>query len=90
MESIISGFKSAFLLILNFNPELLSIIFLSLKVSGMALLIATLLGLPLAAWLGLKRFPGRGLIINLVNTFTGSWPGSSLVSEGSWPRSGRS
>ena len=46
MESIISGFKSAFLLILNFNPELLGIILLSLKVSGLALIIATLLGVP--------------------------------------------
>ena len=74
MESIISGFKSAFLLILNFNPELLGIILLSLKVSGLALIIATLLGLPLAALLGLKRFPGRGLIINLLNTFMGLPP----------------
>lgn len=74
MESIISGFKSAFLLILNLNPELLGIILLSLKVSGLALIIATLLGLPLAALLGLKRFPGRGLMINLLNTFMGLPP----------------
>jgi tungstate transport system permease protein len=74
LESIISGFKSAFLLILNFNPELLGIIMLSLKVSGLALVLATLLGIPLAAWLGLKRFPGRGLIINLLNTFMGLPP----------------
>ena len=74
MESIIFGFKSAFLLILNFNPELLGIILLSLKVSGLALMIATLLGVPLAALLGLKRFPGRGLIINLLNTFMGLPP----------------
>ena len=86
MESIISGFKSAFLLILNFNPELLGIILLSLKVSGLALIIATLLGVPLAALLGLKRFPGRGLIINLLNTFTGSWPESSPGSVESWPK----
>jgi len=86
LESIISGFNSAFLLILNFNQELLGIILMSLKVSGLALIIATLLGVPLAALLGLKRFPGRGLIINLLNTFTGLWPGSSMVSVGSWPR----
>jgi tungstate transport system permease protein len=74
MESIIFGFNSAFLLILNFNPELLGIILMSLKVSGLALVVATLLGLPLAALLGLKRFPGRGLIINLLNTFMGLPP----------------
>jgi tungstate transport system permease protein len=38
------------------------------------LIIATLLGLPLAALLGLKRFLGRGLIINLLNTFMGLPP----------------
>ena len=47
---------------------------LSLKVSGLALVLATLLGVPLAAWLGLKRFPGRGLMINLLNTFMGLPP----------------
>jgi len=31
LESIISGFKSAFLLILNFNPELLGIILLTIS-----------------------------------------------------------
>jgi ABC-type molybdate transport system permease subunit len=36
--------------------------------------IATLLGLPLAAFLGLKRFFGRGAIINLLNTFMGLPP----------------
>jgi tungstate transport system permease protein len=74
LESIFSGFKSAFLLILNFNPELLGIILMSLKVSGLALMIATVLGVPLAALVGLKRFPGRGLIINLLNTFMGLPP----------------
>jgi tungstate transport system permease protein len=74
LESIISGFIAAFNLIFNFNLELLGIILLSLKVSGLALIIATLLGLPLAAWLGLKGFPGRGLIINLLNTFMGLPP----------------
>ncbi len=74
MESIISGFKSAFHLILNFNPELLGIILLSLKVSGLALVLATILGLPLASLLGLKRFPGRGILISLLNTFMGLPP----------------
>ena len=74
MESIISGFSSAFHLILNFNPELLGIILLSLKVSGLALVLATILGLPLASLLGLKRFPGRGILISLLNNFMGLPP----------------
>jgi len=74
MDSIIAGFTSAFLMIFNFNRELFGIILLSLKVSGLALIIATLLALPAAAVLGLKRFPGRGIIITLFNTFMGLPP----------------
>lgn len=42
---------SAFRLIVGLNPELLGIILLSLKVSGLALVLATCLGLPLGALL---------------------------------------
>jgi len=74
MDSIIEGFSKAFFLILNLDQELLSIIFLSLEVSGTALIIATTLGLPLGALTGLKKFPGRGFIISLLNTFMGLPP----------------
>lgn len=74
MDTIIEGFRRALSLIFNLNPELLSIIFLSLKVSGIALLIATLSGLPLGAFIGLNKFQGRGLIISLLNTFMGLPP----------------
>jgi tungstate transport system permease protein len=74
MESIIEGFSKAFYLILNLNPELIGIIFLSLKVSGLALILATMLGLPLGALTGLTKFRGRGTIITLLNTFMGLPP----------------
>ncbi len=74
MDSIIEAFKKAFSLIFSIDPELLSIIFLSLKVSGSAILIATLAGLPLSALIGLKRFPMKGIIISLSNTFMGLPP----------------
>ncbi len=74
MDSIIEGFRKALSLILNLDPELLGIIFLSLKVSGTALLIATAIGLPIGALTGLKRFHGRGLVISLLNTFMGLPP----------------
>jgi tungstate transport system permease protein len=57
MHSILYGFIGAGKLILTINPELLSIIFLSLQVSGLALVIATLLGLPLGAALAWRRVP---------------------------------
>jgi tungstate transport system permease protein len=74
MDSIIEGLRSSFFLILNLNPELLNIIFLSLKVSGTALFIATIIGLPLGALIGLKKFTGRGFSISLLNTFMGLPP----------------
>jgi tungstate transport system permease protein len=74
MDSIIEGFTKALSLILSLDPELLGIIFLSLEVSGTALILATILGLPLGALTGLKRFTGRGLIISLMNTFMGLPP----------------
>jgi tungstate transport system permease protein len=68
------GFKQAFYLIVSLDPELRGIIFLSLKVSGTALLIATITGLPAASLIGFKRFPFRGMIISLMNTFMGLPP----------------
>ncbi len=74
MNTIIEGFSKAFSLILNLNPELLGIIFLSLKVSGAALIIATIVGLPLGALIGLKKFPLRVIVVSLMNTFMGLPP----------------
>ncbi len=74
MDSIIQGFSNAFLLILHLDRTLFGIILLSLEVSGLALLCATLLGLPTGALLGLRRFPGRDLAISGVNTFMGLPP----------------
>jgi tungstate transport system permease protein len=74
MHSIIYGFIGAGKLILTFDPELLKIMLLSLQVSGSALVIATLLGLPLGAALAWRRVPLRGLVISLINTGMGLPP----------------
>jgi tungstate transport system permease protein len=74
MQSILDGFAAAFRLIFTFNPELWRIIFLSLQVSGTALMLATALGLPAGAFLALRRVPLRGLVISLLNTGMGLPP----------------
>ena len=74
MDSITQGFIQAVHLILHLNPELFGIILLSLKVSGLALVIAAGVGLPLGALLGLKQIPGRDLAISVTNTFMGLPP----------------
>jgi len=68
MQSILDGFAAAFGLIITFNPELWGIISLSIQVSGSALLLATLLGLPVGAGLGMRRVPFKGVVISLLNT----------------------
>jgi tungstate transport system permease protein len=74
MDLLIEGFKRAFSLIFHLDAELIGIIFLSLKVSVLALMVATAAGLPLGALLGLKRFPAKGPVISLMNTFMGLPP----------------
>src|SRR4030043_952500 len=74
METIIEGFRRAFILIFNLDAELLSIIFLSLKVSGLALIIATAMGLLVGTHIGFRQFPLKGMIISLMNTFMGLPP----------------
>jgi len=68
------SFRKAFSLIVHLDAELIGIIILSLKVSGSALILATLLGLPLAAFLGFKRFPLRDVCISTLHTFMGLPP----------------
>jgi tungstate transport system permease protein len=58
MDSLLEGFNRALFLIFNLDTELLGIIFLSLKVSGLALIISTLAGLPVGTLIGFKKFPG--------------------------------
>lgn len=74
MSTIVESFAKALSLILHLNEELLGIIFLSLKVSGTALAVATLFGLPLSALLGFKKFPLRALSVSILNTFMGLPP----------------
>lgn len=56
------------------DPALYAIIILSLRVSGIALLFSTLIGIPLGAILGLNRFVGRRVIIALLYTGMGFPP----------------
>jgi tungstate transport system permease protein len=74
MAPLLDGLGKALVLIVSFNSELLGIILLSIAVSCTALFIATALGLPLGALLSLKKLPGRGLLISLMNTFMGLPP----------------
>lgn len=65
---MIDGFQNAIRLIIGGDRQLVDIVWLSLRVSGIALVISTLIGIPLGAFLGLTRFHGRRLSVALVYT----------------------
>ena len=48
--------------------DILQTILLSMRVSGTATLIAVLLGMPLGALIGLKRFRGRAIAVAIIHT----------------------
>ena len=54
--------------------ELSEIVLLSLRVSGIALFFATLIGVPVGIFLGLKRFRGRRAAVSVVYTGMGFPP----------------
>ena len=74
MQTVHGSFLSALNLILNLDRELLRIILLTCKVSGLALLISSAVGLPIGAIIGLRKFPLRGVVISLLNAFMGLPP----------------
>ena len=69
-----SPFGAALDLIVGLDPQFLQIVGLSLRVTLTAVLLAALIGMPLGALLGLARFPGRSVVIVLVNALMGLPP----------------
>jgi len=74
VDIIIDGIKQAFILLFTLDPEVLGITWLSLKVSGMATLISLLIGISVGTAVALTRFPGRRIVISLINTGMGLPP----------------
>jgi tungstate transport system permease protein len=60
--------SAALRLLLHTNGEILRIVLLSLRVSGSAVVLGVLLGLPLGVLVGMHRFAGRGIVIALIHT----------------------
>ena len=68
MDLILEGIKKAFWLLFSFDREVLGITFLSIKVSGSATLISLIIGISVGASVALTRFPGRRIVVSLINT----------------------
>jgi len=74
MQIYVNAIIDAFHLLTTANETVVQVILLSLQVSGSAIGIATLLGVPIGYLLGISRFAGRGVIVLLVNTAMGFPP----------------
>ena len=67
MQELLGAFQAAFSLVRTMDPDLVEIVALSVEVTGVSLLLACLVGLPLGGALALFRFPGRALVSVLLN-----------------------
>ena len=68
MEYIGEGFVGAVRLMASLDSEMLEIVLLSLFVSGTAVLVAVILGIPLGVLIGTHDFPGKGVILRVIYT----------------------
>jgi tungstate transport system permease protein len=74
MNSLGEAFSAAWRLLAGFDAELAQVVGLSLQVSLTAVVIATLLGLPLGAAIAVERFRGHQTLIVLLNALMGLPP----------------
>src|SRR5205814_8618112 len=74
MNDFTHSVTTALALIGGLDPELLGIVWLSLRVSLSASLIALAIGAPLGVLLGITRFHGRQVLIVLANALLGLPP----------------
>jgi tungstate transport system permease protein len=74
VDLIIEGVRKAFYLLVTFDPEVMGITLLSLEVSGIATLISLLIGISTGVAIALARFPGKKIVVSLVNTGMGLPP----------------
>jgi tungstate transport system permease protein len=74
MDLLIEGLKKAIELILAGDPIIAEITLRTLKVSLTAIIISMIVGIPAGMVLGLVQFPGRRIILALVNIGMGLPP----------------
>ena len=75
MDPLIDGLRESLRLLTSFDPALLEVVGLTLRVTGGALVLATLIGLPIGAALGLRdRVPAGGCLLPIIYTGMGLPP----------------
>ena len=74
MIDVWQGLVEAFRLVVSLDSDLFEIVLLSLRVTLTAVLIASLIGLPIGSWLAINRFRYRRATIALLNAMMGLPP----------------
>ncbi len=74
MADFADAFMAAIMLIVDLDEDLAEIVALSLKVSLAAVALAAAVGLPVGAALALFRFPGRAVLVVIMNALMGLPP----------------
>ena len=69
MTEIWQGFTKAIELIISLDPEVIEIAGKSLSISVTSALLASIIRLPLASLIHFHRFPGKRILLNLIQTF---------------------
>ncbi len=70
-NEIVEGLLKALQLILSGDPAVLEVTVRSVLISGSATILSVLWGLPIAATLGLRKFPGRFVVKGIFNSLLG-------------------
>jgi tungstate transport system permease protein len=68
MNLLTDSLISALHLVVSLDAEMVSIVFVSLKVSSTSTLVASLIGIPLGFFIAFKSFPGKPLVLTILNT----------------------
>jgi tungstate transport system permease protein len=68
---MLATLAEAFALLTQLESRLIDIVLLSLRVSGSAVVIGAVVGLPVGAWVAVARFPGRGAVTAVLNAMMG-------------------
>lgn len=68
MDYILNGISGAFYLILHRDPELIRIVWVSIRVSGIALFFAAVFGVVTGFRVGTSDFRGKRAVVILLNT----------------------
>ncbi len=69
MNEFVQGFATAFWLIITLDPQVVDITWRTLAIALSSSLIATMICLPLGSLIHFKRFPGKRILINIIQTF---------------------